>query len=154
MPAAKPGQSTQAMTTARRWPGIRLPCEVPLNLRKGTLMFRTSMALVTTILLACQARAADPDDKLPPPRKVPEATGPGVLYPLYYRQSHYEVWQLLDVDRFGYWRPRVVYSPNGPYWLYNGAYYPYASINQNYFKPTLVGTPYRPAPSRMPYCEE
>jgi hypothetical protein len=41
----------------------------------------------------------------------------------YERVDRYERWQYFAVDRQGHWRPRVVYSPYGAFYLYNGAPY-------------------------------
>jgi hypothetical protein len=45
------------------------------------------------------------------------------------RVSRYAVWQFYGVDRTGHWRPRVISSPHGAFYLYNGAPYP-GSYNQ------------------------
>jgi hypothetical protein len=99
------------------------------------------------------------DDPLPPPRPlpgprpVPVEVWPPVYYPsVYTRRSAYEVWQYYAVDKQGHWRPRVVYEPGGmAYYLYNGKPYPWASVHQHYFTPTIQGTPYR---TYMPYAHD
>lgn len=119
-----------------------------------TTIIRSS--LVLAVWLAGAALAAEPEaeDKLPTPRIIIEPPAPPLPNPMYYRHSVYDVWQLYAPDRAGYFKPRVIYSPHGPYWAYNGAPYPYATILQGSFMPTSVGTPYRPAPAFMPYCED
>jgi hypothetical protein len=80
-------------------------------------------------------------DPLPPPREVaPEPPHPvtPIPIPAYARTSRYEVWQYYGVDRQGRFRPRVIYSPYGPYYLYNGAPYPFAATHQLEFMPYTV----------------
>ncbi len=68
---------------------------------------------------------ADP----PPPEKM-------VFYP---KESAYSHWQNLAVDRLGNFRPRVVYSPNGSFYLYNGMSYPFTDSRTGNFAPTELG---------------
>lgn len=74
----------------------------------------------------------------PPPEKM-------VFFP---KESAYSHWQNLAVDRLGNFRPRVVYSPNGSFYLYNGMSYPFGETRLNNFSPTQLGdksfyTPYQ-----------
>jgi hypothetical protein len=48
------------------------------------------------------------------------------------------VWQYYGVDRTGYFRPRVVYSPYGSYYQYNGAPFPWTTTHQREFMPYVV----------------
>ncbi len=85
-------------------------------------------------------RAADPES-LPRPREsVLESAKPAEVWiqPGYYRTSRYDVWQFYGVDRQGKFRPRVVYSPYGPYVLYNGVHYPFAPMHPLDFMPYVV----------------
>ena len=68
---------------------------------------------------------ADP----PPPEKM-------VFYP---KESAYSHWQNLAMDRLGNLRPRVVYSPNGSFYLYNGMSYPFTDSRTGNFAPTQLG---------------
>src|SRR5262245_10481755 len=113
---------------------------------------RNSLVMVS-VLAGSLAWSAEPtpEEKLPAPRVVPDLILPN---PMYYRQSHYDVWQMYAPDQVGYFRPRVIYSPSGAYWAYNGAPYPYTVTSPGSFMPTAVGTPYRAAPAFMPYCED
>ena len=94
-------------------------------------------------------RADEPDaELLPPPRELtPEPTlAPGhpVLgtfpIPAYYRTSHYAIWQFYAVDQRGYFRPRVVYSPIGGYYLYNGQPYPGVLVEPLIWRPIVTDT--------------
>lgn len=60
------------------------------------------------------------------------------LFPGYYRTSRYDVWQFYGVDRQGKFRPRVILSPSGAYYLYNGAPYPFWPMHQLDFMPYVV----------------
>jgi hypothetical protein len=59
-----------------------------------------------------------------------------VFYP---KESAYSHWQNLAVDRLGNLRPRVVYSPNGSFYLYNGMSYPFTDSRTGNFTPTELG---------------
>ena len=59
-----------------------------------------------------------------------------VFYP---KESAYSHWQNLAVDRLGNFRPRVVYSPNGSFYLYNGMSYPFTDSRTGNFAPTELG---------------
>jgi hypothetical protein len=74
------------------------------------------------LLVAGVAEAAEP---LPAPRPVPAPVYSP--YMPYYRRSAYEVWQYYGVDRTGHFRPRVVYSPYGAYYLYDGTPFPWTT---------------------------
>jgi hypothetical protein len=76
----------------------------------------------------------------PLPRRVPAPViyPPPYAPPVYYRRSAYEVWQYYGVDRQGQFRPRVIYSPSGAYYLYNGAPFPWTSTRQLEFMPYAV----------------
>lgn len=105
-------------------------------------------------LLGTLAWAAEPAEKAPKPRTV-EAVPLEMSYPAYFRHSHYDVWLNYGVDRRGNFRPLVVYSPYQPYYLYNGAPFPFSITRSTEFVPTMTGTPYRAKlPDLMPYCPE
>lgn len=70
------------------------------------------------------------------------------------RENRWDVWQYYGVNRWGYWRPRVAYSPFGSYYVYNGQPYPFDQIHPNYWEMTVVGTPNRLPPVYMPYVED
>ncbi len=53
----------------------------------------------------------------------------------YERINRYDVWQYMGVDRMGRWRPRVIHSPVGAYYLYNGAPYPFTVTHTLDFMP-------------------
>jgi hypothetical protein len=71
----------------------------------------------------------------------PPALGlPGDFYPppVYLRRNPYEVWQYYDVDRRGFFRPRVFYSSYSSFYLYNGQPYLFAPMRPLDFMPYLV----------------
>jgi len=89
---------------------------------------------------------------LPQPKQAsPEqaVAGDQAVSPSYYRTSRYDVWQYYAVDRFGHFRPRVVLSPYGAYYLYNGRPFPWVSTHMAEVTATVT------APAQlMPYAEE
>jgi hypothetical protein len=80
-----------------------------------------------SLVLGGLAAAAEPE--LPPGQFVPGPIPPVYAYPAYHRVSRYDVWQYYAVDRQGQFRPRVIYSPYGQYYLYNHAPYPWAVVH-------------------------
>jgi hypothetical protein len=98
-------------------------------------MVRAMISLVA-VLLALSAVQAD--DALPPPRVIEMPVGPVIGGQPFYRRSAYEVWQSYGVDRRGFFRPLVVYSPYGSYYRYNGAPYPWTTTHQRDFMPYVV----------------
>jgi hypothetical protein len=44
----------------------------------------------------------------------------------YERVNRYQVWQYVAPDLLGRYRPRVIFSPSGAYYLYNGEPYFYS----------------------------
>jgi hypothetical protein len=97
-------------------------------------MVRLMMSVLALVAIANIARA---DDPLPPPRMVETVVLPPVLPPVY-RRSAYEVWQNYGVDRRGFFRPLVVYSPYGSYYRYDGAPFPWVTTHQREFMPYVV----------------
>jgi hypothetical protein len=78
---------------------------------------------------------------LPPPALVaPGMPGPSP-YAGYFRTNRYDVWQYVSVDRQGYWRPRVVYSPYGSYYLYNGQPFPWTETHPREWEQYILDTP-------------
>jgi hypothetical protein len=81
-------------------------------------------------------------EPLPPPRELPSETI--VWHEPYFfqpptRTNRYEVWQFYDVSRFGQFRPRVIYSAYGAFYLYDGQPFPWVSTHQRDFSPRLIG---------------
>ncbi|NBR04329.1 MAG: hypothetical protein EBT92_00985 [Planctomycetes bacterium] len=66
----------------------------------------------------------------------PPAPEKMVFYP---KESAYSHWQNLAVDRLGSFKPRVVYSPHGSFYLYNGMSYPFMDSRTGNFSPTELG---------------
>jgi hypothetical protein len=91
-------------------------------------------------------------DEAPAPRALPGET---IVLPYYHQRiNRWDRWQYVSVAHSNQWRPRVIYSPNGAYYLYNGKPYPWMPVISTNIQATEVGTPYRAAPARMPYCED
>jgi hypothetical protein len=113
-------------------------------------MFRLACLLTLVFgmsVLASGAAAADPPpaEILHAPQKVePAPVAPVWVYPVppplpYQRINRWDVWQNYGVDRQGYWRPRVAYTPYGAFYLFNGQPYPYTAIHQRDFMPYVWG---------------
>jgi hypothetical protein len=99
-----------------------------------------SSSLVLTTAMALGLCGQTPaDDTLPPPQPVLEAPPSYFISaPPYMRRSAYEVWQNYGVDRQGFFRPLVVYSPYGAYYRYNGAPYPWTTTRPLDWMPYVV----------------
>jgi len=93
-------------------------------------MIRLMLSVLVLLSVAAVLRA---DDVLPPPRMVETI----YVQPMV-RRSAYEVWQNYGVDRRGFFRPLVVYSPYGSYYRYNGAPFPWTTTHQWEFMPYVV----------------
>jgi hypothetical protein len=100
-------------------------------------------------------RAEDEPELLPPPREAlaemvlpaPRPIVPGTEVPPvllapphlpYMRQDRWAVWQYVDVDRRGGYKPRVIYSPQGAYYLYNGKSFPTPHVHPLEYAPTYA----------------
>lgn len=91
-------------------------------------------------------KQVNPVDVLPesltPPRilVLPQTVSPGVVvnslpYPTgYYRRSSMEHWQHLSATSQGYMRPRVLLTPDGPVYSFDGR--PFLFLNQ---EPRILG---------------
>jgi hypothetical protein len=92
------------------------------------------LAALSMFFAVVSASAAD--EPAPSPRIVSEPVlfGP----PPFYRKSAYDVWQYYGVDRTGHFRPRVVYSPYGAYYLYNGKPFPWTTTHPLDWMPYVV----------------
>lgn len=88
--------------------------------------------------------------KLPPPRLIAAPTpapapvlatipqmGIQELDPARIRTSRYEVWQWYGVNVQGKYVPRVIYSPSGAYYRYNGQPFPWSITHEREFIPYL-----------------
>ncbi|MFL5244160.1 MAG: hypothetical protein ACJ8FY_18810 [Gemmataceae bacterium] len=125
---------------------------------------RFAVCLALFPLLGSSLAAAEPaaGETLPIPRPIPSRV---ILQTVPYRVSAYEVWQNYGVDRFGRFRPRVVYSPYGSYYYANGAPFPWVETHTRDFVP-FIGNAANFAASLyqdtfltdpqafMPYCED
>lgn len=86
-------------------------------------------------------------EALPPPRELePKTMGwdeassaPFCDRPLNCtRINRYEIWQLYEVGRQGRFRPRVIYSASGSFYLDDGRPYPWISTHALDFMPYAV----------------
>jgi hypothetical protein len=101
------------------------------------------MAIIFHVLLTAGlfVQAAGTGDKkaeeqLPPVRVEVEPDWPeGEPVLPYERINRYDVWQYYAVGRQGRFRPRVAYSPEESYYLYNGEPYLYLPIRTRDFMP-------------------
>lgn len=101
-------------------------------------MFQSQLLAVVLGSLAAPVPVQDEKDiPLPPPREVRVETvevqtilpPPGNLRP-----SRYAVWQLYSVDQRGQFRPRVVDTPYGAYYLYNGQPFPWSNLQETWYR--------------------
>lgn len=84
---------------------------------------------------------------------VASAPADGFGSPAYFRTNRYDVWQSYGVNRWGFYRPLVVYTPSGSYYQFDGIEYPFAELHQRTWIRSVGGSPYRDAPAYMPYIE-
>jgi hypothetical protein len=94
-------------------------------------------AALAGLALAGGARAEPPPPELPPGVLVAPAP---VLAPppAFYRPSAYDVWQDYSPNAWGRWRPRVIYTPHGAFYRYNGQPYPWAGVHQQWWMPYVT----------------
>lgn len=102
---------------------------------------------VSLALVLCFAGAVAAQDQpkakpeiLPPPRPVTGAVVPTPVLPYYLPNSlpkpgTREIWQFYGVDQTGQWRPRVILSPLGAYYLYNGEPFYFTTTRPEIFMP-------------------
>ena len=120
--------------------------EATQNMKQGVRMggqrSSSAMRLVAncTLLIGLAAGTTRADEPIAPPRPVPAEALPinptPYAQPMPYRPSQYDVWQTLSVDRYGRWRPRVIYAPgSGAFYLYNGAPYPFTTAEPRRWMP-------------------
>ncbi len=82
---------------------------------------------------ASRAAAADPTPE--PPPLLPPPLPPTIVNPQWGRIDRYAVWQNYAVDRFGKWRPRVLYTPEGAFYYYDGRPFPWVTVHPLEFMP-------------------
>ena len=125
---------------------------------------RLALLVAVFPFLGSSVQAAEPTagETLPSPRPIPSRV---IFRPAPYRVSAYEVWQSYGEDRFGRFRPRVVYSPYGAYYYATGAPFPWVETHTRDFVPSVsnaanfAGRLYQEMPitdpqAYMPYCED
>jgi hypothetical protein len=105
---------------------------------EGELAMSVLVRVVTVAAVLGACCRAMADDPLPQPRVVEMPPGLILGGPPIYRRSAYDVWRYYGVDRRGFFRPVVVYSPYGSYYLYDGAPFPWTTTHQREFMPYVV----------------
>jgi hypothetical protein len=77
---------------------------------------------------------------LPPPRALPQVVEPPLpmLPPTFIRPNRYDVWQNYAVDRQGRFRPVVIGSAHGSYYLHNGKPFPFSSLHSLNWLPYIA----------------
>jgi hypothetical protein len=82
-----------------------------------------NLLLGLMLSLSNQGKPAEPE-VLPPPRELRPPTVVKTIE-VYYAPDPYWRMRLYAVDRYGHLRARVIYTPNGAFYLYNGEPYPH-----------------------------
>src|SRR5262245_36088793 len=120
--------------TWRIWVGAEKPCRVNSGQSslRGLAMSPSQSAQFASLGLLVIPRpgvlAQPPAEPMPAPRPV--LLGPAVPPPVVFSQPNpYDVWQAYAPDRQGYFRPRVVLTPAGPFRVADGAFIPSMVIN-------------------------
>ena len=99
---------------------------------------------LSSLIIALNLISANPNNV----EDIPTRPTPAILFAdppspekmvFFPKESAYNHWQYLAVDRLGNLRPRVVYSPNGSYYLHNGMSYPFSDLRTGNFSPTELG---------------
>jgi hypothetical protein len=86
--------------------------------------------------------AAPPLNLLQPaPRLMPQGYYPPVFPAVPPQQPRFgtrEVWQYMALDQYGKWRPKVIQSPYGSYYQYNGQPYPWITTRPTNYMPYVL----------------
>jgi hypothetical protein len=107
----------------------------------GIAMMRFLMAVVATVGLSLSVSHAQEPAKeekkfeVPPPTPVTPQLLPYYLPSSLPQPGTREIWQYYGVDSRGRWVPRVILSPSGAYYYYNGAPYRYTTTQPNLYMP-------------------
>jgi hypothetical protein len=83
----------------------------------------------------------DPMEQLPPPQELrsePLVVDESSLFQAPTRLNRYDIWQFYAVGHQGRFRPRVIYSPHGSFYLHDGQPYPWVSLHALDFMPHAV----------------
>jgi hypothetical protein len=91
-------------------------------------------ALLAILLAGFCVGLSSAGEPLPEPR--PESPPlPFVEISGWGRVNRYAIWQNYAVDRYGYFRPRVIYTTEGAFYYYDGRPYPYLITHPLDFMP-------------------
>ncbi len=91
-------------------------------------------ALMAALLIGLCVSLSGAGEPLPEPTPEPAPRPYVEIRPLS-RVNRYEIWQNYAVDRYGYFRPRVIYTPEGAFFYYDGRPYPYLITHPLNFMP-------------------
>jgi hypothetical protein len=107
---------------------------------EAQLMRRMALGLTVLVIAAVPAAAQDKPESLPPPTPVPLVIVPVVEVgpPRYQQPSRYQVWQNYAVDGTGRFRARVIATPCGAYYYYNGMPYLTPTVRQHNYQPFVT----------------
>ncbi|MCI0638545.1 MAG: hypothetical protein L0Y72_16495 [Gemmataceae bacterium] len=100
-------------------------------------MLRWTMVLAYCVAF-CESGLAQEKKQpelLPPPRPIMEQLMPYYLPNSLPNPATREIWQYFAVDRSGRFRPRVVYSDLGSFYLYGGREFPWTTTQPQLFMP-------------------
>ncbi len=102
-------------------------------------MFRWTLVLAICFVVCDCSLAQDKEKKqlelLPPPRPIAEPLMPYYLPNSLPNPATREIWQYFAVDRSGRFRPRVIYSDLGSFYLYGGREFPWTTTQPQLFMP-------------------
>jgi hypothetical protein len=140
----------------RQWDGshasqLRLLDTTNGGFRMGSRSVSLALLMALALAGALHAQALPPPRVLPPAAPMPlvNMAPPGVVVPVMppagrplpslplaalpypvpgYRPSAYQVWQNYGLSYQGWLLPRVIQTPQGGYFFYNGAPYPYVYV--------------------------
>jgi hypothetical protein len=105
------------------------------------------LQVLASILTLTFAGSPSPEEKLiqPPTPAIlfPDAPPPESMI-FFQKDSAYRHWQYLGVSRTGTFRPRVVYTSEGAFYLHNGMDYPFVNNRRSDFIANDLG--FKPLP--------
>ncbi len=87
------------------------------------------------LFLGLSAVLAAADEPIAEPAPPPLLPPPAVLNPQWGRVGRYAAWQNYAVDRLGHWRPRVLYTPDGAFYMIDGKPFLWPTVHPLEFMP-------------------
>jgi hypothetical protein len=107
-------------------------------------MVRLLMLFALLALLVSSGRADEPAKDMPKAEAIPLPRPVTTHILPYYIPSSLpqagtrEIWQYYGVDGTGRWRARVIQSPLGAYYLYNGQPFPWTTTQPGLYMPYVL----------------